>query len=292
MFRSRVGWRHPAHQASSGAFLKARDSTTLCPARQRDTGDPRGNFLLIMAATLWPAGLPVTANVDPQEIAKFAASASRWWDLDGEFKPLHQLNPVRLRYVEQCAGGLFAKRVADIGCGGGLLAEALARRGAKVTAIDLAAESLDVARNHAAAEGLTIDYRLQSAEALAEAEPGQFEVVTCMEMLEHVPDPAAIVRACATLLKPGGTLVLSTLNRSVAGLLLGVFAAEYLLKLVPKGTHDWQRFLKPSELLAMGDSAGLLPRELTGIDYNPLTGQVALTPGKVVVNYLAHLEKP
>lgn len=234
----------------------------------------------------------MTTNVDPQEIAKFAASASRWWDSEGEFKPLHQLNPHRARYVEQCAGGLFGKQVADIGCGGGLLAEALAKRGAQVTALDLADESLVVARDHALLSGLAIDYRLQTAEDHARERPGHYDVVTCMEMLEHVPDPAAIVSACSQLLKPGGTLVLSTLNRSLGGFILGVVAAEYLLKLVPPGTHDWQRFLKPSELLGMADRAGLYSRELCGMHYNPLTGTVRLTPGRMAVNYLAHLEKP
>ncbi len=235
---------------------------------------------------------PTSANVDPQEIAKFAASASRWWDLEGEYKPLHQLNPERLRYLEQCASGLFAKQVLDVGCGGGILAEALARRGAQVTALDLAAASLDVAREHAASQGLVIDYRLQAVEDHAGERPGHYDVISCMEMLEHVPDPAAIISACAALLKPGGTLILSTLNRTAASFALGIVAAEYLLQLVPKGTHDWQRFIKPGELLAMADRAGLLSKGLCGMSYNPLTGQVRLTPAKVVVNYLAHLEKP
>lgn len=231
-------------------------------------------------------------NVDPAEISKFAATASQWWNLDGEYKPLHQLNPERLRYVEQCAGGLFGKPVLDVGCGGGILAEALARRGAQVTALDLADASLQVAREHASGQGLAIDYRLQAVEDHAAERPGHYQVVTCMEMLEHVPDPAAVIRACATLLAPGGTLVLSTLTRTATSFALGVVAAEYLLKLVPNGTHDWQRFIKPSELLAMADSANLLSKGLCGMSYNPLNGQVRLTPAKVVVNYLAHLEKP
>ena len=234
----------------------------------------------------------MTANVDPQEIAKFAASASRWWDLDGEFKPLHQLNPVRLRYVEQCAGGLFAKRVADIGCGGGLLAEAMARRGASVLGIDLADKPLKVAQLHALeAEVRNLDYRLVAAEALAAEQPSSFDLVTCMEMLEHVPDPAAIVAACAALARPGAYLFFSTIHRSPKAFLYAIVGAEHLLKLLPKGTHEYAKFIRPSELSRWCRDAGMEVVQARGIEYNPLTRRYSLT-SDTSVNYLLACRMP
>ena len=231
------------------------------------------------------ATAPLHANVDPEEIAKFAATASRWWDLDGEYKPLHQLNPERLRYVEQCASGLFAKQLLDVGCGGGILAEALARRGAQVTALDLAAESLDVAREHAASQGLAIDYRLQAVEAHAAERPGHYDVISCMEMLEHVPDPASVVRACSKLVKPGGWVFFSTIHRSAKAFMLAIVGAEYVLNMLPRGTHEYAKMIRPSELAASCRSAGLDVQTTRGLEYNPLTQRYWLS-SDTSVNYL------
>ncbi len=229
-------------------------------------------------------------NVNPAETAKFDRLASRWWDPDGESRPLHDLNPVRLGYV---AGRVALKgaRALDVGCGGGLLSEAMARSGADVTAIDLAPGVLDVARLHLHESGLVVDYREIAVEALAGQMPGAFDVVTCMEMLEHVPDPASVIRACATLLKPGGTLFLSTLNRTPLAFGAAIVGAEHVLRLLPRGTHHYAQFIKPSEIASALRAAGLVLDGLSGIAYNPLTRRAWLT-GSVAVNYLACATKP
>ncbi|MEO0996353.1 MAG: bifunctional 2-polyprenyl-6-hydroxyphenol methylase/3-demethylubiquinol 3-O-methyltransferase UbiG [Pseudomonadota bacterium] len=231
-----------------------------------------------------------TRNADPSEVAKFDALASRWWDPDGEFKPLHEINPLRLGYVAQFAA-LDGAGVVDIGCGGGILSEALARRGASVTGIDMAGEALAVARLHAQAGGLDIDYRQGTAEEFANERPGSADVVTCMELLEHVPEPGRLVAACAELLRPGGWVIFSTINRNPKAYALAVLAAEYLLRLLPRGTHDYDRFLKPSELGAFARDAGLEVRGISGIRYNPLTSAHALADD-TDVNYLLAARRP
>ncbi len=228
-------------------------------------------------------------NVEAAEIDKFSALAHRWWDKDGEFRPLHQLNPVRLQWILDHVA-LADRRVVDIGCGGGILAEAMAASGARVTGIDLADASLQVARLHALDSGLGIDYRLISAERLATEAPGQFDVVTCMEMLEHVPDPASIVRACAQLVRPGGWVFLSTINRNWKSFVLAIVGAEYLLRLVPRGTHDFARFLRPAEIATPARAAGLDLVDITGMEYNPLSRTVRLG-GEPDVNYLMALRR-
>lgn len=230
-------------------------------------------------------------NVDNTEIAKFEAMAHRWWDKEGEFKPLHQLNPVRLAFVEEMADGIGNKRIVDIGCGGGILSESMARLGAVVTGADMGTEPLNVARAHAEEVGVALEYRQITAEALAEELPGQFDVVTCMEMLEHVPDPQSVVSACARLCKPGGMLVFSTLNRTPKAWALGVFAAERILRWLPAGTHDFQKFIKPAELMAFCDNAGLIPLKAVGMSYNLLTGQFSRSE-KLDMNYLVAARKP
>ena len=229
-------------------------------------------------------------NVDPGEIARFEALADRWWDPDGEMKALHDINPLRTGYIDQ-ATTLAGASAVDVGCGGGLLAEALATSGAKVTAIDLGEAPLAVARAHAEEQGLTIDYRRCTAEALADEMPGAFDVVTCLEMLEHVPDPSSVVRACARLVRPGGDVFFSTINRNPKSWLLAIVGAEYALKLVPRGTHDYARFIRPSELDAWSRDAGLELADTTGLEYNPLT-QVYRLSGNVDVNYMAHYRLP
>ena len=229
-------------------------------------------------------------NVNPAETAKFDRLAARWWDPDGESRPLHDLNPVRLAYVAS-RSTLAGTRALDVGCGGGLLSEAMARAGAEVTAIDLAPAVLDIARLHLHESGLAVDYRLTSVESLAIAMPTVFEVVTCMELLEHVPDPASVIRACAALLKPGGRLFLSTLNRTPLAFGAAILGAEHVLRLLPRGTHRYDRFLKPSEVAADLRAAGLVLDDLSGIAYNPLTRRARLVRG-VAVNYLACASKP
>jgi 2-polyprenyl-6-hydroxyphenyl methylase/3-demethylubiquinone-9 3-methyltransferase len=230
------------------------------------------------------------ANADPEELRKFAQLAAHWWDPGGEMKPLHQINPLRLRYIEERTG-LAGRRVCDVGCGGGILSESMARAGARVTGIDLADEALAAARLHAQDNGQHIDYRRVAAEDLAAEQPGQFDVVTCMEMLEHVPDPAAIVHACGQLARPGGQLFFSTLNRTPKAWLLAIAGAEYLLKLVPPGTHDYARFIRPSELDEWSRAAGLELREITGLHYDPVLGRHRLG-GSVDVNYLLYAQRP
>lgn len=225
------------------------------------------------------------SNVDPAEIAKFEELASRWWDPNSEFKPLHDINPLRLDYVDRIAG-LSGKRVLDVGCGGGILAESMARLGAKVTGIDMGRAPLEVARLHLLESGQKVDYRQIPVEQLALEQPGSFDVVTCMEMLEHVPDPASVVRACAELTSAEGMVFFSTINRNPKSYLLAIVGAEYLLGLLPKGTHDYSRFIRPSELDHWIRSAGLQARTMTGMVYNPLTQRYRLVIRNVDVNYL------
>jgi 2-polyprenyl-6-hydroxyphenyl methylase/3-demethylubiquinone-9 3-methyltransferase len=237
-----------------------------------------------------PESTAAGVAVDPAEVAKFDAVAHRFWDPEGEFKPLHALNPLRAAFVaERCR--LQGTRVVDVGCGGGLLAEALARRGAQVTAIDLSAAMIDVARLHAEGAGLAIDYRQQPAEALAAGSGGGFDTVTCMEMLEHVPDPAVMLRTLAALLRPGGDLFISTLNRTPKAFAVAIIGAEYLARLLPRGTHEYAKFIRPSEIAAAGRAAGLECLEIAGLHYNPVTGLCTLTRDPSV-NYLVHLRKP
>jgi len=225
-------------------------------------------------------------NADPAELAKFSDLAHRWWDPESEFRPLHQINPLRLDWIQGQAP-LAGKRVLDVGCGGGILSEAMAARGARVTGIDLGEAPLAVARLHLKESKLEVEYRKIAAEDLAREQPGGYDVVTCLEMLEHVPDPASTVAACATLVKPGGHVVFSTINRNPKAWLLAVVGAEYVLRLLPRGTHDYMKFIKPSELERWARRAGLSVREYTGMHYNPLTRRYTLGPG-VDVNYIAH----
>ncbi len=214
-------------------------------------------------------------NADPAELAKFGELAHRWWDPQGEFRPLHELNPLRLGWIDGLAA-LAGKRVLDVGCGGGILSEAMAQRGATVTGIDLSEKPLKVARLHLLESGLAVDYQFASAEDFSVQNREKFDVVTCMELLEHVPDPASTVAACATLVKPGGRLFFSTINRNPKAYLFAVIGAEYLLQMLPRGTHDYARFIKPSELSRWCRDAGLEPLELKGMTYNPLTSQYRL----------------
>jgi 2-polyprenyl-6-hydroxyphenyl methylase/3-demethylubiquinone-9 3-methyltransferase len=232
----------------------------------------------------------VENNVDPAELAKFDALAARWWDTEGEFRPLHQINPLRLDWIRQHVN-VAGARVLDIGCGGGILAESLAHAGARVTAIDMAEGPLAVARLHQYESGAEVDYRKSTAEALAASEPGAFDVVTCLEMLEHVPDPAAIIRSCRELVKPGGHVVFSTINRNPKSFLFAIVGAEYILRLLPRGTHEYAKFVRPSELEAWARSAGLQLRDSIGMLYNPLTREYSLGDN-VDVNYLMYFQRP
>lgn len=230
-----------------------------------------------------------SVNVDYNEVTKFDAIASRWWDPTGDFAPLHAINPLRLDYIEQRAG-LRGLRVLDVGCGGGLLSEGMAVRGADVLGIDMAGAALEVARLHALETGTELEYQQITVEELAEKHPGEFDLVTCLEMLEHVPDPASVINACATLAKPGGHVIMSTLNRNPRSYLLAIVAAEYLMRMLPKGTHDYKQFIRPSELAAWSRAAGLSLQELCGISYNPLSRQYRLGQD-INVNYLAHFQR-
>lgn len=225
-------------------------------------------------------------NVDPAELAKFGALAHRWWDPTSEFKPLHDINPLRLGYITERCSGLRDKRVVDVGCGGGILAEAMARAGAIVTGIDLSEKPLGVARLHQLESGIAVDYRLVAAEVFAAEAPASFDVVTCMELLEHVPDPASTIAACARLVKPGGLVVCSTINRNAKAYLFAVIGAEYVLNLLPRGTHEYARFLKPAEIASFARAAGLEIDAVTGMTYNPFTRVYRLSPD-TAVNYIA-----
>ena len=229
--------------------------------------------------------MSVETNVDPLEIDKFQSIASRWWDPESEFKPLQQINPLRVSYIEQQAAGLDGKRILDVGCGGGILAEALALKGAQVTGIDMAELSLKVARLHLHESSLDIDYQLSTVETFAEQHQAQFDIVTCLELLEHVPDPASIITSATRLLKPGGNLFLSTINRNPKAFALAILGAEYVLKLLPRGTHEYRKFIKPSEIAAQLRKLGLHTSDITGMSYNPVTRRYAL--GRDIdVNYL------
>jgi 2-polyprenyl-6-hydroxyphenyl methylase/3-demethylubiquinone-9 3-methyltransferase len=230
-----------------------------------------------------------TTNVDPAEIARFQAAASRWWDPEGEMRPLHELNPVRLAYVER-AGSLAGRDIVDVGCGGGLLAEAMARAGARVVGLDLADDLLRVAELHALESNVTVSYRLESAEHHAETHAASYDVVTCMEMLEHVPDPSAVVAALAQLARPGGHIFLSTINRTPRAYLRAVLGAEYVLRLLPPGTHTYEKFIRPSELAAWAKAAGLAMVDVAGLDYDPFA-RTARLDTDARVNYLMHLRK-
>ncbi len=230
-------------------------------------------------------------NVDSQEIAKFEAMASSWWDPHGEFKPLHLMNPLRLEWISDHCGGLFGKQVLDVGCGGGILSESMALQGANVLGIDMGQEPLQVAKLHALEQGVKLDYQRIPVEELAEQQPASFDVVTCMEMLEHVPDPSSIVRACAKLAKPGGKLFFSTINKTKESWLLMILGAEQILKIVPKGTHDHKKFIRPATLIRYCDAADLLTKMVAGVRYNPLTERFKLSDD-VSVNYQIYCEKP
>lgn len=224
------------------------------------------------------------SNVDHAEIAKFEALAHRWWDRESEFKPLHDINPLRVNWIDQRVG-LAGKRVLDVGCGGGILSEAMAVRGATVTGIDMGEAPLSVARLHQLETGVPVEYRQITAEAMAAEQPGAFDVVTCLEMLEHVPDPASVIRACQALVKPGGQVFFSTLNRNPKSYLLAILGAEYLLRLLPRGTHDFKKFIRPSELGGWCREAGLKVEDIIGLTYNPLTRRYRLERD-VDVNYM------
>lgn len=239
--------------------------------------------------TVIPTEMNKQQNVDPAELQKFASLAHRWWDKNSEFKPLHEINPLRLNYIDQRAG-LQGKRVLDVGCGGGILAESMAGKGAEVTGIDLGEKALKVAQLHSLESGVKVEYRLVAVEELAEQYPVSFDVVTCMEMLEHVPDPAAVIAACAKLVKPGGHVFFSTINRNPKAYLFAVIGAEYVLNMLPKGTHEYEKFIKPSELSAWARLSGLTVSALKGMSYNPLSKHYWLGDD-VSVNYIVHTTK-
>ena len=230
-------------------------------------------------------------NVDPQEIAKFEALASRWWDRSSEFRPLHDINPLRANYIDQHSP-VADKQLVDVGCGGGILAEAMAQRGALVTGIDMGEAPLSVARLHQLESGVEVDYRYSTAEQLAEEQAGHYDIVCCLEMLEHVPDPGQVIAACAELAKPGGSLYFSTLNRNPKAFAFAIVGAEYILQLLPAGTHEYAKFIKPSELASWIRDAGLVLEGMTGLTYNPITKHYRLNEADVSVNYMVRAVKP
>ncbi|MCW9025337.1 MAG: bifunctional 2-polyprenyl-6-hydroxyphenol methylase/3-demethylubiquinol 3-O-methyltransferase UbiG [Gammaproteobacteria bacterium] len=230
-----------------------------------------------------------TLNVDHSEVAKFEELASRWWDPHSEFKPLHDINPLRLDYIDRRAG-LSGKQVIDVGCGGGILSESMAQRGAHVTGIDMGEAPLSVARLHKLESGVEVDYQRITAEEMASANQEKYDVVTCLEMLEHVPDPASVIKACSDMVKPGGHVFFSTINRNPKAYMLAIVGAEYLLKMLPKGTHDYSKFIKPSEMESWIRQASLKVSEITGMTYNPFTKNYSLGHD-VNVNYLVHCQK-
>lgn len=232
----------------------------------------------------------VRDNIDPAEVAKFDALASRWWDAEGEFRPLHQINPLRLGWIKQQVS-VDGARIIDVGCGGGILTEALAFSGADVMGIDMAEAPLAVARLHQHESAAEVEYRQATAEEIAAEKPGQFDVVTCLEMLEHVPDPAAVVQSCADMLRPGGNVFFSTINRNPKSFVMAIVGAEYVLRLLPKGTHEYDKFIKPSELEEWARHAGLVMKTSIGMHYNPLT-KVYWLGSNLDVNYLMHFERP
>jgi len=232
-----------------------------------------------------------TLNVDPAEVAKFESMASRWWDKNGDFKPLHDINPLRANYIDGRAK-VAEKKVVDVGCGGGILSESLAQRGADVTGVDMGEAPLNVARLHALESGVSVSYQQCTAEQLANNEPESFAIVSCLEMLEHVPDPSSVIQACADLCQPGGDLFFSTINRTAKAYALAVVGAEYILGWLPKGTHEYNKFIRPSELGAAIRQAGLELVDITGLTYNPLTRHYKLNPNDVDVNYMVHVRKP
>jgi 2-polyprenyl-6-hydroxyphenyl methylase/3-demethylubiquinone-9 3-methyltransferase len=225
------------------------------------------------------------SNVDVDELAKFSELANSWWDRNGEFKSLHDINPLRVDLIEQQSGGLFDKHILDVGCGGGILSEALAQQGGVVTGLDMAKASLEVANLHRLESGIKVDYVLSTAEDWALEHAGQYDIVACLEMLEHVPHPASVVKACATLVKPGGVVVFSTINRNVKAYVMAIAAAEYLLNMVPKGTHEYSKFIKPSELVSMIEKTSLHVDMMTGLHFNPLTQGYYFSDSNVDVNY-------
>ena len=230
-----------------------------------------------------------TSNFDAAELNKFSELAHKWWDKTSEFKPLHDINPLRLNYINDLVS-LKGKSVLDVGCGGGILSESMAEKGAKVTGIDLGEKALKVATLHSLESGVAVDYQLIAAEELAEKNPEKFDIVTCLEMLEHVPDPASVVAACTKLVKPGGHVFFSTINRNPKAYLFAVIGAEYVLNMLPRGTHDYEKFIKPSEMASWARAAGLLLQNQTGMSYNPLT-QIYSLGADVSVNYLMHFNK-
>jgi 2-polyprenyl-6-hydroxyphenyl methylase/3-demethylubiquinone-9 3-methyltransferase len=230
-------------------------------------------------------------NVDPLEIAKFEALASRWWDRNSEFKPLHEINPLRANYIDQHSP-VAGKRLVDVGCGGGILAESMAQRGATVTGIDMGEAPLSVAKLHQLESGVEVNYLQSTAEQLAAEEAGNFDIVCCLEMLEHVPDPASVVAACAELAQPGGALYFSTINRNPKAYVFAIVGAEHILQLLPAGTHEYDKFIKPSELASWIRDAGLVLEDMTGLTYNPLTKHYRLNPKDVAVNYMVRAVKP
>ena len=232
-----------------------------------------------------------SANIDPTEIAKFEELASRWWDKNSEFKPLHDINPLRVGYIDRIAA-LAGKKVLDVGCGGGILSESMALRGADVSGIDMGAAPLKIAKLHGLESGVSVNYQQITAEEMAEANPDAFDVVTCMEMLEHVPDPSSIVKACAKMVKPGGHVFFSTLNRNPKSYLFAILGAEHLLKLVPQGTHDFKKFIRPSELATWIRQVKLSTNDITGMTYNPFTKQYRLDPNDVDVNFMIATTRP